>query len=122
MPFYLKLLSFVFAMSFLITFFTLIRKKTVKPFYSTSWLLISLFMISVVVFEGFYKWIATLLGLADASFLIIVSLISFLLIYVLYLSIKISEMGDRIQELISFTAILEKDLREKVKTDETKVN
>ena len=58
-----------------------------------------------------HKAIATTLGLTDASFLIIAALISFLLVYVLYISIKISEMSDRIQELISYTSILENKIR-----------
>lgn len=66
---------------------------------------------SVLIFESCYKWIATQLGLADASFLVIVGVISFLLVYVLHLSIKVSEMSDRIQELISFTSILEMRIR-----------
>ena len=113
MPIHLKIVSFLFAISFLITFFVLIRKKAVKPFYTSLWLAVSSFMISIVVFEKFYKWLATNLGLTDASFLIIIALISFLMIYVLHLSIKLSEMGDRIQELISFTSILENKLRKK---------
>lgn len=68
-------------------------------------------MLSVVIFEGFYKWLASVLGLNDASFLIIISLISFLMVYVLYLSIKISEITDRIQELISYASILENKIR-----------
>ncbi len=68
-------------------------------------------MLSFVVFEKIYKWIATKIGLTDASFLIIVGLLSFLFIYVLYLSIKISEMSDRIQELISNASILEHEIR-----------
>jgi len=82
-----------------------------KPFYSALWMAITLFMLSLVVFEKAYKSIATLLGIEDASFLVIVSLISFLLLYVLHLSVKISEMSDRIQELISFVSILENKLR-----------
>jgi hypothetical protein len=113
----LKLLALLLGLIFLLVFLTLLRKKNVKPFYSALWLLVSIFMISLVVFEKFYKWIATSLGIPDASFLIIVSLISFLLVYVLHLSIKISQMSDRIQELISFTSILEHEIR-KMKDDE----
>ena len=98
MPLYLKIISLLFAGSFFSAFFILIRKKATKPFYSAIWFAVSVLMISVVVFESFYKWIANLLGLTDASFLIIMALISFLMIYVFHLSIKLSEMGDRIQE------------------------
>jgi len=107
----LKLLAVLLGIVFLIVFFSLLRKKNIKPFYSALWLLVSIFMLSLVAFESLYKWIANTLGIPDASFLIIVSLISFLLIYVLYLSIKLSQMSDRIQELISITGILEYEIR-----------
>lgn len=107
----LKILILLFGIIFLIIFISLLRRRNVKPFYSTLWLLVSLFMISLVVFEKLYKWIATTLGITDASFLVIVGIISFLLVYVLHLSVKISQMSDRIQELISSNAILEHKLR-----------
>ena len=113
MPLYLKIISLLFGLFFFLIFINLVKKKSIKPFFITLWLLVSIFMLSIVIFEGFYKSIATALGLTDASFLIIVALISFLLIYVLYLSIKISEMSDRFQELISYTSILENNIRKK---------
>ncbi len=117
MQFSIKILTLLLGIFFLVVFILLLRKKNVKPFYTTLWLLIALFMISLVVFESFYKKIATIIGVPDASFLIIVTLISFLLIYVLYLSIKISSMSDNIQELISHASILEHELRKLKKND-----
>lgn len=107
----LKILVLVFGAILFSIFIAVVRKKSVKPFYSALWLIISLFIFSFVLFERFYKWIATMLNISDASFLVIVGLISFLLVYVMYLSIKISVMSDRIQELISQTSILEHELR-----------
>lgn len=114
---YIKLLSIFLSTMFFLFFINIIKKRSVKPFYSFLWFIISLLMLSIVVFEKFYKWIATQLGITDASFLIIILVIFFLLVYVLYLSIKVSEMSDRIQELISFTAILEKEIRGKKNDD-----
>lgn len=113
----LRITTLLLGVVFLMVFISLARKQNVKPFYSALWLIISGFMISLVVLEPIYKWIATLLGITDASFMIIVSFIAFLLFYVLYLSVKISAMSDRIQELISFVGILENKLR---KIDELK--
>lgn len=107
----IRILVLLFGLVFLLIFISLVKRKSIKPFYTTLWLAVALFMISLVVFEKFYKWIATSLGISDASFLVIVSLISFLLVYVLYLSIKISQMSDRIQELISHSSILEHEIR-----------
>jgi len=114
----IKILVLIFGVILFGIFITLVRKKSVKPFYSALWLIISLFIFSFVIFERFYKWIATMLNIADASFLIEVALISFLLIYVMYLSIKISVLSDRIQELISYSSILEHELRKLKKENE----
>lgn len=65
-------------------------------------------MLSVLIFEGFFKKISDFLDVPDASFLIIVGVEFFLLLYVLYLSIKLSDVSDKLQELISYVAILDK--------------
>lgn len=101
-----KILSLLCAAIFMIIFISLVRRRSIKPGYSFLWLLITILMFGVVIFERVYKMIANLLNIPDASFLIIISVIFFLLVYVLYLSIKMSEMSDRMQELISHIAIL----------------
>lgn len=104
-----KILSLFGASIFLIVFISLIRKRSIKPAHSFLWLIITISMFGVVIFERFYKALANFLKIADASFLIIVGVIFFLLIYVLYLSIIISEISDKTQELISQLAILRAD-------------
>lgn len=111
MPLFIRIMLSIFSISFFVGFVMLVRNKSVKPIYSFLWLLVALGMLSIVIFEKFYKAFATMLGITDASFMVIVGLISFLLVYVFYLSIKVSEMSDRIQELISFSAMLEHDIR-----------
>ena len=108
-----KILSLLCAIFFLIIFICLVRKKSIKPVYSFLWFLISILMFCVVIFERFFKGVANLLHIADASFLIIAGAIFFLLLYVLYLSIKLSEASDKIQELISHVAILHKSKQDK---------
>jgi hypothetical protein len=111
MTFPIKILVLLCATAFFFTFLLLIKRGSVKPFYSSLWLLVSLLMFSVVPFEGCYKQVATWLNIRDASFLVFLGAIVFLLLYVLHLSIKISELSDRMQELISQTAILDQTLR-----------
>lgn len=111
MPSYARILSLVLALLFLLVFLLVVRRRSMKPFYSFLWLLVSLLMFSFVLLEKAYKWLATLIGLRDASFLATNGLVFFLLVYILYLTVKVSEMSDRIQELISHTAILERRLR-----------
>jgi hypothetical protein len=84
------------------------KKNTFKPSYTFLWFFVSAFLISIPVAEPFYKWIATsLIGIVDTRHIIYIVLIGFLLVYVFYLTIKISILSDQVQELISFTAILE---------------
>jgi len=108
-----KLLAIVYGLVLLGAFVIMIKNKSVKPFYSFLWLVICLFMFSFVVFEKQYQWLAEVLRIQNATYLIIVGLISFLMLYVLYLSIKISEMSNKIQEMISQASIIEHELRKK---------
>ena len=108
------LISTVVGLIFFVFILRLIKKNTIRPSYAVLWIGISLFLVSIPVFEFFYKWIAvSLIGLVDARHIIYIALIGFLLIYVFYLTTKMSQMSDRIQELISFTAILENKLSRK---------
>ncbi len=112
MPLSLKILVVLCAGAFFVTFLWLAKRGSVKPFYSALWLLISLLLLSLVVFEKIYKSLADHLGIRDASFLIFVGAILFLMIYVLHLSVKISELSDRMQEVISNAAILDQRVRQ----------
>ncbi|MBN2354890.1 DUF2304 domain-containing protein [candidate division KSB1 bacterium] len=111
MPLNFKILAFLSAITFFAIFISLVKRKSIKPFYAFLWFTISMIFLSVVVFEQLYKRLADFLQLTDASFFIIVGVIFFLMVYVLHLSLRISEMADRIQELISYTAILENRIR-----------
>lgn len=106
-----KILALIYGLGLFSAFIILLRNKTVKPFYTTLWLIISLFMLSFVVFEGLYKKLAHILHIENATTFIVVGLISFLFIYVLHLSVRLSEISNRTQELISHCAILEDDIR-----------
>lgn len=115
-----KILALVYGLLLFGTFIIIIRKRAVKPIYSVLWLIVSLFMLSFVIFESFYRHLAMLLQIENATLLVIVGLISFLMFYVFYLSIKISEMSDKIQELLSSVTILEHEIRKMRKTDKEK--
>lgn len=110
MPTNAKIMAAACAVAFFLTFLFLVRRRSMKPFYAALWLCISLVMMSLIVFEKFYKHIADLLQIRDASFLVFIGAIVFLLVYVLHLSVKLSEISDRVQELISHVAILDRRL------------
>ncbi len=90
----------------------LLRKDTLYPAYAILWIFIGLFLISIPFLEGFYRWVAVkVIGLYGGDHLIYIVVIGFLMVYVLYLTSKICRMSDRISKLISFTAVLDNEIR-----------
>lgn len=110
----IKIISLVIGLLFLYFVFRFVKRNTFRPSYAFMWILVALFLISIPLMEQFYKWIASfVIGINDARHVIYVVLIGFLLVFIFYLTIRISRMNDQIQELISYTAILEKQIKEK---------
>ena len=110
----IRIISFIIGLIFFLFILKFIKKNSFRPSYAFLWLLISFFLLSIPIAEPLYRWIAySLIGLTDARHIIYIALIGFLLVYVFYLTIKISRMNDQIQELISYTAILEKEMTDK---------
>ena len=111
----IKIISLVLGLIFFYFVFRFVKKNTFRPSYAFLWILISLFLLTIPILESFYKWIAvTVIGINDARHIIYAGIIGFLLVYIFYLTIRISAMSDQIQELISYTAILEKRVREHI--------
>jgi len=110
----IKIISLILGLVFVYFVFRFVKKNTFRPSYAVLWILVALFLVSIPVVEKFYKWIATMvIGITDARHIIYAGLIGFLLIYIFYLTIRISRMNDQVQELISYTAILEKENQDK---------
>ncbi len=108
----LKLLAALVGIAFASVVVMSLRRSQIRPGFAWLWLLIAGFLTSIPLLEAFYKWIASgLIGLDDARTIIYVPLIGFLLIYSFYLTLVISRLSDRIQELITHTAILESQIR-----------
>ena len=110
----IQMISLALGLIFLYFVFRFVKRNTFRPSYAIMWILVAFFLVSIPVLEFFYKWIATnVIGISDARHIIYVVMIGFLLVYVFFLTIRISRMNDQIQELISYTAILEKEIKEK---------
>jgi hypothetical protein len=107
----IKIISLIIGVMFFLLITRYIRKNSFKPSYSFLWFAIAFFLLSVPLFEPLYKWFSTtVIGIIDAQNIIYIVLIGFLLVYSFYLTIKISKLSDHVQQLISFTAILQNDL------------
>lgn len=110
MGFKIQIISLILGLCFLYFVFRFVKRNTFRPSYAFMWILVALFLVSIPALEKFYKWLATnVIGISDARHIIYVGLIGFLLVYIFYLTVKISTMNDQIQELISWTAIMEAD-------------
>lgn len=112
----IQIISLLLGVVFFYFVFRFVKKNTFRPSYALLWILIATFLVSIPILEKFYKWLATsVIGITDARHIIYIVLIGFLLVYVFYMTIRISKMNDQIQELISYTAILEKQIKERTK-------
>lgn len=85
-----------------------VRSSSMRPTLAWLWLSMAGFLVSVPLLAPVYKWVSSVvMGVDDARTLIYMALLGFLLVFALYMTLKVSAMSDRIQELISHTAILE---------------
>ena len=107
----IKIISFVIGAVFFLFIVLAIKRNQMPPLSACLWVAISLFLLSVPVLEPFYKWISVVVvGLDDARHIIYISVIGFLMVCVFGLSLAISRLSDKVQNLISVTAILEQRL------------
>lgn len=113
MPIKLQVLALIIGVVFALFVFSNMKRSAFRPSFAFLWLCMASFLISVPIFEAFYRWLAIqVLGFEAATFLIFVAAIGFLMIYVFFITIRITQMADKIQALISQTAILEEELKE----------
>jgi hypothetical protein len=110
----IQIIALIVGILFFYFVFRFVKRNAFRPSYAFMWILVALFLATIPLLEGVYKWLATaVIGITDARHIIYVGLIGFLLVYIFYVSIRISRMNDQIQELISYTAILEKQINER---------
>jgi hypothetical protein len=104
----LKLVAALLGLSFFAFVALSIRSSSIRPSFAWLWLGIGAFLVSVPLLEPLYRWLAhRVVGVHDARTIVYVPLIGFLLIYSFRLTQVISRMSDRVQELITHTAVLE---------------
>jgi hypothetical protein len=108
-----RLISLLLGIIFFAIIYGGVKRSYLTPILTIIWLAMAMFFLSIPIFEPVYKWISVkIIGISDARHFIYIAVIGLLLVFVLYLSIKISKLHDQNQMLISFTAILDKEVRE----------
>ena len=119
----LKILFFLIAVAvlFLTVIFKLIRKNYLPPSSALLWLLVGIIMLSIPLLHGLYRFIAfDLLGFNNATNIIYILSIGFLMLYSLYTTVKLKQSSNRIQMLISQLAISEAEIDQRLKNLEKK--
>ena len=89
-----------------------IRKKSLSPSYSILWLVLAFFFISIPLFQNFYVFISISFFGFYTENLIYLVVFAFLLVYMLFLTIKIVRLNDQVKELITNNALLEKKIED----------
>lgn len=111
MGLHVKFWVFILVLVFLFFVLRALKNNVMRPSNSVLWIAISVFLLSIPIFEQFYKWLAVhVFGLADARHIIYIALIGFLLVYVFYLTRLVSRLTDQMQRLLGMVAILENDI------------
>ena len=107
----IKIISFAVGAVFFLFIVLAIKRNQIPPLSACLWIAISIFLLSIPILEPFYKWIAVaVVGIDDARHIIYICVIGFLMVCVFGLSLAISRLSDKVQNLISLTAILEHEL------------
>ncbi|MCD4651260.1 MAG: DUF2304 domain-containing protein [Candidatus Cloacimonetes bacterium] len=108
-----KGLTFFFGAFFFLIVLRTIKRNLIGPSLAVMWIIVSIFLFTISIFEGFYHWISyQILGIHGAQNMIFSILIGFLFLFILYLSIKITQLHTQIQKMISTIAILEKEIQD----------
>ena len=107
----IQIIALIVGAAFLMLVLRSIRRKSFSPSFSVLWMLVSVFLISIPALEPFYRWFSySVIGINDARHVIYIVLIGFLLVYLFYLSSKITRMSDQVQNLISNNSILKEKI------------
>jgi hypothetical protein len=113
----IKLIAFALGLVFFCVVLRNVKRNTFRPSYAVLWLGMAAFLLSIAVLEPLYKWIATsVIGILDARHIIYIVLISFLLVYVFFLTSMVTRLSNQVLQLISAIAILETKLAERTKS------
>jgi hypothetical protein len=115
----IKLIAFALGLVFFYVVLRNVKRNTFRPSYAVLWLGMATFLLSIAVLEPLYKWIATsVIGILDARHIIYIALISFLLVYVFFLTSMVTRLSNQVLQLISAIAILEAKLAEQTKSQQ----
>lgn len=90
-----------------------IRHSKLQIEYSVFWIIFAALMIVISIFPQIIYWIAGILGIASPANLIFVFIIFILLLKLFMVTIELSQLENKVKELIQQIAIREKENEDK---------
>lgn len=90
----------------------LLKNKKISLKYTLLWLLSGLLLVILVVFPSILSSISTLFGFQSSMNGLVVMLIAFVIIIVMSITSIVSNQSRKIQNLVQYSAMLEKRIRE----------
>lgn len=108
----LQIIFLLVGIVFLSVIVYVIRRKSLSPSYSILWLILAFFFISIPLFQNLYVFVSRNFFGFYTENLIYLVVFAFLLVYMLFLTIKVVRLNDQVKELITSNALLEKKLKD----------
>lgn len=102
----LTLVSITFLLFLMVLVLYLVKKRRISIKYSFVWLLPCIVLMLFAIVPGLMSHISNLLGFQTASNMILTSLIGFLMVITIALTVIVSNMKDKIRLLIQEVSIL----------------
>ena len=90
----------------------LLKNKKISLKYTLLWLLSGLLLVILVVFPSILSSISTLFGFQSSMNGLVVMLIAFVIIIVMSITSIVSNQSRKIRNLVQYSAMLEKRIRE----------
>ena len=114
---------FLIVFSFLTIFYIIrkIRKAKLRIDVSIFWLVFAILLLILSIFPGIAVWLAKVMGVISPVNLIYLFMIFILLIYSFSITLKVSELENKINELTEEIAIKERMLKDKKEKDRSGV-
>ncbi len=114
---------FLIVFSFLTIFYIIrkIRKAKLRIDVSIFWLVFAILLLILSIFPGIAVWLAKVMGVISPVNLIYLFMIFILLIYSFSITLKVSELENKINELTEEIAIKERMIKDKKEKDRSGV-
>ena len=109
----LRIVLIVFSFLSIIYIIRKIRKAKLRIDVSIFWLVFAALLIVLSIFPGIAEWLANVLGIISPANLIYLFMIFILLLYAFSMTLKMSELENKINELTEEIAIKERIARDK---------